>query len=83
MATFKGFEEIESWKKARELTKRIYSISRERPFAHDFGLKGQIRRASVSIMSNIAEGHDRSGTEEFLHFLSRAKGASAEVKCEL
>jgi four helix bundle protein len=58
MATFKKFEEIESWKKARELTRRIYRASQATPFAKDFGLKDQIRKASVSIMSNIAEGHD-------------------------
>jgi four helix bundle protein len=83
MATFRTFEEIESWKKARELTKRIYSISSEAPFARDFGLKDQIRRASVSIMSNIAEGYDRSGTAEFVQFLATAKGSPAEVRCQL
>ncbi|MFY9618180.1 MAG: four helix bundle protein [Pyrinomonadaceae bacterium] len=83
MATFKKFEEIEAWRKARELTKRIYKISRTTSFARDFGLKDQIRRASVSIMSNIAEGYDRSGTGEFIQFLATAKGSAAEVKCQL
>jgi len=83
MATFKKFEEIEAWQKARELTKRIYALSRSREFARDFGLKDQIRRASVSIMSNIAEGHDRSGTGEFVQFLATAKGSAAEVKSQL
>ena len=83
MATFKKFEEIEAWQKARELTKRIYKISRATSFARDFGLKDQIRRASVSIMSNIAEGYDRSGTGEFIQFLATAKGSAAEVKCQL
>ena len=83
MATFKKFEEIEAWRKARELTKRIYKISRATSFARDFGLKDQIRRASVSIMSNIAEGYDRSGTGEFIQFLATAKGSAAEVKCQL
>jgi four helix bundle protein len=83
MATFKKFEEIEAWKKARELTRRIYRISRIGPFAKDFALRDQIRRASVSIMSNIAEGYDRSGTGEFVHFLATAKGSAAEVKCQL
>ena len=55
MATFKKFEEIEAWQKSRHLTKRIYRISRTGEFARDFGLKDQIRRAAVSIMSNIAE----------------------------
>jgi four helix bundle protein len=83
MATFKTFEEIEAWKKARELTKRIYAVSGVGAFAKDFSLKDQIRRASVSIMSNIAEGYDRSGTGEFVQFLAIAKGSTAEVKCQL
>ena len=83
MATFKKFEEIECWKRARELTRRIYRISADAPFARDFGLKDQIRRAAVSVMSNIAEGYDRSGTGEFVHFLATAKGSAAEVRCQL
>ena len=83
MATFKRFEEIECWKRARQLTRRVYAITNESAFAKDFGLKDQIRRASVSVMSNIAEGYDRSGTAEFVHFLSTAKGSAAEVKCQL
>lgn len=83
MATFKTFEEIEAWKKARELTKRIYQVSGSGTFAKDFSLKDQIRSASVSIMSNIAEGHDRGGTREFVQFLAIAKGSTAEVKSQL
>jgi four helix bundle protein len=83
MATFKKFEEIEAWKKSRELTRRIYALSRVGTFAKDFGLRDQIRRASVSIMSNIAEGYDRSGTGEFVQFLATAKGSAAEVRCQL
>ena len=83
MATFKRFEEIESWKKARELTRKIYAVSKKTPFAKDFGLRDQIRKASVSIMSNIAEGHDRGGTREFIQFLATAKGSAAEVRCQL
>lgn len=83
MATFKKFEEIEAWKKARELTKRIYALSRSGEFSRDFGLRDQVRRASVSIMSNIAEGHDRSGTGEFVQFLATAKGSAGEVRSQL
>ena len=83
MATFKKFEEIECWKRARELARRIYRISNRPAFARDFGLKDQIRRASVSVMSNIAEGYDRSGTGEFVQFLATAKGSAAEVRCQL
>ncbi|HKR61910.1 MAG TPA: four helix bundle protein [Pyrinomonadaceae bacterium] len=83
MATFKRFEEIESWKLGRKLTNRIYEVSSEGSFARDFALKDQIRRACVSIMSNIAEGHDRSGTGEFVQFLATAKASAAEVRCQL
>ncbi len=83
MGTFKKFEEIECWKKARELTRRIYEVSGKGNFVKDFGLKDQIRRAAVSIMSNIAEGHDRSGRGEFVQFLANAKGSAAEVRCQL
>ena len=83
MATFKKFEEIECWKKARELTREIYEITNKPAFSRDFGLKDQIRRAAVSVMSNIAEGYDRSGTAEFVHFLATAKGSAAEVRCQL
>jgi len=83
MATFKKFEEIEAWQKARKLTVGIYACSGSGIFAKDFGLRDQIRRASVSIMSNIAEGHDRGGTGEFIQFLSMAKGSAAEVRCQL
>lgn len=83
MATFKKFEEIECWQKSRELTHKVYKASNNPTFAKDFGLKDQIRRASVSVMSNIAEGHDRSGTGEFIQFLANAKGSAAEVRCQL
>ncbi len=83
MATFTKFEEIECWKRARELTRQVYRVSGRAAFARDFGLKDQIRRASVSVMSNIAEGYDRSGTAEFVQFLSTAKGSAAEVRCQL
>jgi four helix bundle protein len=83
MATFKKFEEIECWKKARELTRRVYQLSAKASFGRDFGLRDQIRRASVSVMSNIAEGYDRSGRGEFIQFLATAKGSAAEVRCQL
>jgi four helix bundle protein len=83
MATFKKFEEIESWKVARELTKQVYQVSNKAPFSRDFALRDQIRRAAISVMSNISEGHDRSGTGEFVQFLATAKGSVAEVRCQL
>ena len=83
MATFKSFEDIEAWQKARELTNRVYDASDKGIFARDFGLRDQIRRACVSILSNIAEGFERSGTGEFVQFLSSAKGSAGEVRAQL
>ena len=83
MATFKRFEEIAAWQHARDLTKDIYDVTSKAEFSRDFGLKDQIRRASVSVMSNIAEGFERSGTAEFAHFLATAKGSAGEVRSQL
>ena len=83
MAKIKKFEEIESWKKARSLTKQIYKATSTGKFARDFGLKDQMRRASVSILSNIAEGFERGGDKEFLQFLAMAKGSCGEVRAQL
>jgi len=77
------FEDIEAWQKARELTREIYALSNDGSFARDFGLRDQIRRASVSIMSNIAEGFERGGDKEFFQFVSIAKGSSGEVRAQL
>ncbi|MGZ8427179.1 MAG: four helix bundle protein [Candidatus Binatia bacterium] len=83
MSTFQSFTEIEAWQKARELTFRVYAVSKRGAFAKDFELLGQIRSASVSVMSNIAEGFDRNGTAEFVQFLAIAKGSAAEVASQL
>jgi four helix bundle protein len=83
VGTFKSFEEINAWQKARELTRRVYQISGEGQSARDFGLRDQMRRACISIMSNIAEGYERSGTKEFVQFLSVAKGSVGEVRSQL
>lgn len=83
MSAFQRFEEIEAWQKARELTKVIYAVSNDGQFARDFGLRDQMRRASVSIMSNIAEGFGRGGNKEFIQFLSIAKGSASEVQAQL
>jgi four helix bundle protein len=79
VATFQTFEEIEGWQMARQLTFEIYGASKKSPFAKDFGLQRQIRDASVSIMANIAEGFERSGSGEFQQFLAIAKGSAGEV----
>jgi len=83
MATIERFEYIEAWKRAREITRKIYDLTSSGDFSRDFGLRDQIRRASVSIMSNIAEGFEREGTREFINFLSIAKGSCAESQSQL
>ena len=83
MAKFEGFEEIEAWKKAYEVTLRIYRLTEGARFAKDFGLRDQIRRASVSIMANIAEGHGRRSNSEFANFLNVARGSAHEVQSHL
>ncbi len=80
MATFRRFEEIEAWQKARELTGELYVVSKHGLFAKDFSLRDQIRSAGVSMMANIAEGFERDGTAEFIQFLAVAKGSAAEVR---
>jgi four helix bundle protein len=83
MAKIEKFEDIQSWKKARTLTKEVYEATRVGAFAKDFGLRDQMRRASVSILSNIAEGFERGGDKEFLQFLSVAKGSAGELRAQL
>lgn len=83
MSKITKFEDIEAWQRARLLTKAIYQVTSGGPFARDLGLREQIRRASVSSMSNIAEGFERGGNREFLQFLSTAKGSTGEVKSQL
>ena len=77
------FEDLIAWQKARKLTSNIYSVSNIGEFARDFGLKDQIRRAGVSVMSNIAEGFERGRPTEFHQFLSVAKGSCAELSSQL
>ena len=77
------FEDLIAWQKARELTRRIYEITRAGEFTKDFRLSGQIQSAAVSIMSNIAEGFERSGLGEFHQFLSTAKASCAELRSQL
>ncbi|HXT64948.1 MAG TPA: four helix bundle protein [Pyrinomonadaceae bacterium] len=83
MATFTTFEEIGARQKARQLTREIYKITSGGAFARDYDLRNQIRRAAVSVMSNIAEGFERSGTGEFNQFLATAKGSAGEIRSQL
>jgi len=83
MATFERFEDIDAWKKARSLVNTIYELTASGEFARDYGLKDQVRRAAVSVLSNIAEGFEREGNNEFCRFLAMAKGSCGEVRAQL
>lgn len=83
MATFKSFEDIDAWKKSRELTRKVYEVTASGAFSRDFPLRDQIRRACISVMSNVAEGHGRAGRKEFLQFLAVALGSANEVTSQL
>ena len=77
------FEELVAWQKARSLTAGIYQMTQQGAFAKDFGLSNQIQRATVSVMSNIAEGFERGSRGEFHQFLSIAKSSCAELRSQL
>jgi len=83
MATIKDFEELIAWQKARELARNIWKLTMQEPFSKDFSLRDQIHRSSGSVMDNIAEGFERGGNKEFIHFLFISKGSLAEVKSQL
>ena len=83
MALVETFEEMFSWQKARILNKIIYQESNQSQFQQDFALKNQIRKSSISIMSNIAEGFERSSNKEFKYFLNVAKGSAGELRSQL
>ena len=77
------FEDIEAWQLARELTCKVYGLTKKTKFARDFGLKGQIQDAAGSSMHNIAEGFDAETNPEFVRFLRYAKRSCTEVQSEL
>ena len=83
MTTAKRFEELEVWQKARELTNLVYKYSSDGVFARDFGLRDQMRRAAVSIMSNIAEGFESQTQALFIKYLAYAKGSAGELRAQL
>lgn len=83
MAKFRKFEDIQAWQKGLLVTLKIYRITSEGNFSKDFGLKDQIRRASVSVIANIAEGHGRRTNSEFANFLNISRGSVAEVQSHL
>jgi len=79
----KAFEDLEVWKEARRLTQAIYRVTRAEKFSKDFSLRDQIQRATVSVMSNIAEGFERGGNQEFIQFLYVAKASCGDVRSQL
>ena len=81
--TIQNFEDLEIWKEARGLTREIYKLSKTPRFSKDFSLRDQMRRATVSMMSNIAEGFERGGNQEFVQFLYVAKASCGEVRSQL
>ncbi len=83
MSTAKSFEDLFVWQKSRELVKLIYNYARKPVFSRDYGLVDQIRRAAVSVMSNIAEGFERGGKEEIVYFFYIAKASCGEVRAQL
>jgi len=78
-----AFEDLHVYQRSRELTNEIYRLTRQGAFSRDRGLADQIRRAAVSILSNIAEGFERGAKTEFIQFLYIAKGSCGEVRAQL
>ena len=83
MATVERFEDLEVWQKAREVVNAVYQVSSDGLFSRDYALRDQIRRAAISIPSNISEGFARRSNREFVQFLFIAKGSAAEVENQL
>jgi len=83
MTTAKRFEDLEVWQRAKDLTNLIYKYSTDGMFSRDFGLRDQMRRAAVSIMSNIAEGFESQTQAMFIKYLAVAKGSAGELRAQL
>lgn len=82
MTTIKRFEDLHCWQSARELVNMVYEVTNESPFNRDFGLRDQIRRAAVSVMSNIAEGFNAASDAEFMRFLSFSRRSISETQSQ-
>src|SRR3989344_3075967 len=78
-----SFKDLIVWQKSVSLAKEIYIVTTKFPTSETYGIASQIRRSSVSIASNIAEGHRRRTKKDFLHFLCMADGSAAELETQL
>jgi four helix bundle protein len=83
MAGITRFEEIQAWKTARELTNVVYALTKQGDFSRDYGLRDQIRRAAISILSNIAEGFESRSDVQFIYYLGMARASAGEVRAQL
>ena len=77
------FEDLEIWKLAAEIAVDIYKITSEKKFIRDYGLRDQLRRAAISISSNIAEGFEINNNNDLIRFLKVAKGSAGELRSQL
>jgi len=82
MARIERFEEIKAWQEGRELCKLVYTCSNAAPFSRDYGLRDQIRRAAVSVVSNIAEGFESQNDRTFIRYLYIARASSGELRAQ-
>lgn len=82
MATAYRFEDLDAWKSARSLTREVYAASRDGSFSRDYALRDQIRRAAISVMSNIAEGFESRTQPLFAEYLGRAKASCGELRAQ-
>ncbi len=83
MTKITRFEDLDCWQQSVKLTTEIYEVTNKGEFAKDFGFRDQLRRAAVSIPSNIAEGKERETINEFVRFLYIAKGSGGELRTQL
>ncbi len=79
----KGYHKLLVWQRARELVNSVYKLTEDFPKEETFGLKGQIRRAAISVVLNIVEGYRRSSRKDFLHFLNTADGSLSELEAAI
>lgn len=83
MTAITRFEDIQAWQTGRQLTNMVYALSNQSGFNRDYGLRDQIRRASVSVMSNVAEGFESRTDVQFINFLGMARASAGEVRAQL